>query len=116
MDTSVTPFESNLAWTVAMSDDDRAFVGREALAKQRQSGDAQQLIGLVLEQRGVMRHGQVVHTPAGDGVVTSGTFSPTLGQSIAMARVPAGKWEQVDVSIRNKQMPAKVVAIPFTKR
>ena len=115
MDTSVTPYESNLGWTVALEPQEREFIGRDALLAQRQRGDARQLIGLVLEQRGVMRHGQVVQTAAGAGEVTSGTFSPSLGQSIAMARVPVGELEPIQVEIRGKALAAKQVAIPFVK-
>ncbi|MEM1230147.1 MAG: glycine cleavage system aminomethyltransferase GcvT, partial [Pseudomonadota bacterium] len=83
MTEETSPLESNLAWTVALKDEARAFIGREAIAAQKAAGPAQRLTGLVFEGRGVLRHGYPVHTDSGEGVVTSGIFSPTLGYSIA---------------------------------
>lgn len=114
MDTTVTPLESGLAWTVAMKDD-RAFIGREALERQREQGVPRKLVGLVLEGRGVLRHGQAVTTEAGDGEVTSGSFSPTLERAIALARVPADAGDEVTVDIRGKAIPARVVRPPFAR-
>ncbi len=114
MTVSTTPAESNLQWTVDLTEE-RNFIGREALVKQLEAGVERQLVGLVLEGRGVLRHGQVVITDHGEGDVTSGTFSPTLKQSVALARVPAGKLQQVMVEIRGKQVPARIVRPPFVK-
>ncbi len=114
MDTTVTPLESGLAWTVAMGDE-REFIGREALERQREDGVPRKLVGLVLEGRGVLRHGQKVLTDAGDGEVTSGSFSPTLERAIALARVPADTGETVSVDIRGKALPARVVRPPFAR-
>src|SRR6202161_99779 len=92
MDENFHPVESGLAWTVAFEPKDRDFIGREALERaQRESG--RELVGLLLEDRGVLRSHQKVlsagATIAGlSGEVTSGTFSPTLNRSIALARVP----------------------------
>src|SRR5690348_15205071 len=90
MDESTDPFESGLAWTVALEPPGRAFVGREALEAIRARGPGPKLVGLLLEERGVLRDHQKVLVPGvGEGEITSGTFSPTLERSIALARVPA---------------------------
>src|SRR6266566_4876815 len=88
IDESVTPLESGLAWTVDL-DSDRPFVGRSALEQQREAGPSRQLLGLKLLEKGVLRAHQAVQTAHGDGQVTSGSFSPTLQVSIALARLPA---------------------------
>ncbi len=112
MDESTHPFESGLSWTVAMQPYERQFIGRAALESITPS---RQLIGLVLEDRGVLRSHQKVVTPAGEGVITSGTFSPTLDRSIAFARVPAGALQHVQVEIRGKFLNARVVKPPFVR-
>lgn len=112
MDESTHPFESGLSWTVAMQPADRRFIGRAVLESITPS---RQLIGLLLEDRGVLRSHQRVITPAGEGVITSGTFSPTLERSIALARVPAGVFQQVQVDIRGKLLNARVVKPPFVR-
>jgi aminomethyltransferase len=114
MDESVSPFEAGLAWTVAL-DDDRAFTGRDALDRQQAGGVPRQTIGLVLDEKGVLRHGQAVFTDAGEGEVLSGTFSPTLGKAIALARVPAGALGDVTVDIRGKRLPVRAVKYPFVR-
>ena len=111
MDESTHPFESGLAWTVAMQPSERRFIGREALEKAL-AAPSRQLVGLILEDRGVLRSHQKV-VPAGE--VTSGTFSPTLERSIALARVPAGALQQVQVDIRGKLLNARVVKPPFVR-
>ncbi len=114
MDETVTPLESGLAWTVAMKDD-RPFIGREVLEAQRAAGVSRRLTGLVLEERGVLRHGQVVVTDAGEGSVTSGSWSPTLERAIALARVPAVCGDEVAVDIRGKRLAARFVRPPFAR-
>ena len=114
MDESVTPYEAGLAWTVAL-DEGRDFNGREALEAQKAASVPRQLIGLVLDEKGVLRHGQSVTTAAGQGEVLSGTFSPTLGKAIALARVPAGEPGDVTVDIRGRQLPVRVVKYPFVR-
>jgi aminomethyltransferase len=115
MDESTHPFESGLAWTVAMQPAERRFIGREALEKALEA-PTRQLVGLVLEDRGVLRSHQKVLTPEGHpGETTSGTFSPTLERSIAFARVPAGSVQQVQVDIRGKLLNARVVKPPFVR-
>jgi aminomethyltransferase len=108
MDESTDPFESGLTWTVALEPAERAFIGREALAAIRARGAGPKLVGLLLEDRGVLRsHQRVVVPAAGEGEITSGTFSPTLERSIAFARVPAATAERV--------LNARVVKPPFVR-
>jgi len=116
MDETVTPLESNLAWTVAWEPKERNFMGRQALERQLQEGVKQKLVGLVLEEQGIPRnHQKVVVDGVGEGEVTSGSFSPTLKLGIALARVPAGDFDRCFVEIRGKLVPAKVVKPPFVK-
>lgn len=114
MDESATPYEAGLAWTVAL-DEGREFTGRARLESQKATGAARQMIGLVLDEKGVLRHGQAVFTAAGEGEILSGTFSPTLGKAIALARVPAGDTGAVEVDIRGKRLPVRVVKYPFVR-
>ena len=114
MDEGVTPYESGLAWTVAL-DEGRDFIGRSALEAQKAAGVPTQLIGLVMDDKGVLRHGQRVITANGDGEILSGTFSPTLAKGIALARVPAGEPGAVQVDIRGKLIPLRVVKPPFVR-
>jgi len=116
MDENVSPLESGLAWTVAFDPPSRDFVGRPALEAQRSAGVPRKLIGLLLEDRGVLRgHQKVVIPGVGEGELTSGTFSPTLERSIGFARVPAGAGEQLQVDIRGKLLAARAVKYPFVR-
>jgi len=116
MDEKTHPFESGLAWTVALEPSERRFIGREALQAIKAQGSRAKLVGLMLEDRGVLRsHQQVTVAGLGNGEITSGTFSPTLERSIAFARVPAGTGQQVQVDIRGKLLHAKVVKPPFVR-
>jgi aminomethyltransferase len=115
MDESVSPLESGLAWTVAL-EGTRDFIGKAALEAQRAAGLKRKLVGLLLLERGVLRsHQKVFAGGAGEGEMTSGTFSPTLERSIGFARVPAGAPAQVEVDIRGKRLPARIVKPPFVK-
>ena len=114
MDESVTPLECGLKWTVAISDD-RSFIGREALEARLEAGIECKQIGLILDGRGVLRAGYPVETSAGEGVVTSGTFSPTLGRAIALARVPDAAQGRCEVLIRGRSHPARSVKPPFVR-
>jgi aminomethyltransferase len=114
MDESVSPLEAGLAWTVAF-DEGREFIGRAALEKQVAAGVPRQTVGLVMDEKGVLRHGQDVFTAAGQGEILSGTFSPTLGKAIALARVPAGETGSVEVDIRGKRLPVRAVRYPFVR-
>jgi aminomethyltransferase len=117
MDETVSPLESNLAWTVAFEPADRLFIGRVALEKQKQAGVNKHLVGLVLEGKGVIRNHQRVIVDGHDvGEVTSGGYSPTLEKSIALARVPVEVAQSCCVEIRNKQVPAKVIKPPFVRQ
>ena len=113
MDESVSPLNAGLAWTVDLKSE-RDFIGKAALVK---DGATEQVVGLILLDKGVLRAHQAVNTAHGAGEITSGTFSPTMQQSIAMARVPVGVviGETVQVAIRDKQLNAKVVKLPFVR-
>ena len=114
MDESVSPLDAGLAWTVNL-ENSHNFVGKGALLA---SGQRRQLIGLALaEKGGVLRSHQKVLTAQGDGEITSGTFSPTLQRSIALARVPMGvqAGASVQVLVRDKQLDARVVKPPFVR-
>ncbi len=115
MDERTNPLESGLAWTVALTPG-RAFVGRQALEKAAAAGIKRKLVGLVLEDRGVLRAHQRVITVAGEGEVTSGTFSPTLERSIALARVPVAASGIAQVEIRGQLHEARIVKPPFVRR
>lgn len=116
MDETTHPFESGLGWTVALEPRERAFIGREALEASRSRGSQRKLVGLVLEDRGVLRaHQKVLVRGSGEGEITSGTFSPTLERSIALARVPAAAAAKVQVDIRGKLHDARVVRPPFVR-
>lgn len=116
MDESTTPLESALGWTVAWEPADREFVGRGVLESQRRDGAPRKLVGLLLEGRGILRGHQKVVVPGhGEGEVTSGTFSPTLGRSIGLARVPAGTGDSCQVEIRGKLLDVRVVRPPFVR-
>lgn len=115
MDTGVTPLECALGWTVAWQPESRRFIGRDALERQRAQGVRSRLVGLVLEQRGVMRAGQRLSDGACEGVVTSGGYSPVLGRSIALARVDADFAHRGEVIIRERACPVRVVRPPFVR-
>ncbi|GAB3342514.1 glycine cleavage system aminomethyltransferase GcvT [Marilutibacter aestuarii] len=119
MDDDVSPYEAALAWTVVL-DEGRDFVGREVLEQQKAGGAPRQMIGLVMDDKGVLRHGQKVLTAHGEGEILSGTFSPTLGKAIAFARVPSGDIPlgaggDVRVDIRGREVPVRVVRFPFVR-
>ena len=117
MDESVTPLESNLAWTVAFEPEDRHFIGRDALERQKQAGVKRGLVGLVLEGQGIPRnHQKVVLEGLGEGEITSGSFSPTLKMGIALARVPQGNSSACFVEIRGKHVKAQVIKPPFVRQ
>lgn len=114
MSEGVSPLESGLAWTVDLQSP-RDFIGKAALL---QRAPDRELVGLVLEgSGGVLRAHQAVHTPHGEGETTSGTFSPTLGRSIALARLPSEVviGDVVEVAVRDKRLPARVVKPPFVR-
>jgi aminomethyltransferase len=115
MDEHTHPLESGLAWTVAF-EPTRNFIGRAALESIRARGSDNKLVGLLLEDRAVLRsHQRVVVPGIGEGEVTSGTFSPTLSRSIGFARVPSATAGVVEVEIRGRLLPARVVQPPFVR-
>jgi len=117
MDQNTSPLEANLAWTVAFEPADRDFVGRAALEAQRSAGVRHALVGLLMDEKGVLRHGQRVVTAHGDGEILSGTFSPSLGKAIAFARVPAAaaSSDTAQVDIRGRLVPVRVVKPSFVR-
>ncbi|NOR41359.1 MAG: glycine cleavage system aminomethyltransferase GcvT [Gammaproteobacteria bacterium] len=114
MDESLTPLESALGWTVALRDE-RAFIGKDALLEQKANGVERKLVGLVLQGRGVLRPGQRIITDAGEGVTTSGSFSPTLQKAIAFARIPKDADQRCQVDIRGKLLDCSIVQPPFAR-
>jgi len=117
VESGFTPY-AGLAWTVDLASD-RPFVGRAALER---DGARQDFVGLILRKEngkagGVLRAHQKVLTPQGEGEITSGTFSPSMQESIAFARVPKGVrvGDTVQVQIRDKALPASVVKLPFVR-
>lgn len=119
LDRATNPFEAGLGRVVKLSKPDD-FVGRAALEKVARDGVSRRLVGLVLRERGIARHGYPVLNASGPtGVVTSGTLSPTRGDAIAMAYVAAGDAEpgtMLAVEIRGAPVAAEVVPLPFYKR
>ncbi len=115
MNEEVSPLEAALGWTVDMADENRQFVGRRALESLKSDGIKSNVVGLVLEGKGVIRDHQIIKTNAGEGEVTSGTFSPTIGKAIALARVPSGSEGRCEIQMRNKWVFAKIVRPPFVR-
>ena len=124
---AISPLEANLAWTINWQAEDREFIGRSSLKQQRENRPEYALVGLLMSERGVLRAGQTV-TAAGlsdKGLITSGTFSPTLQQGIALARVPHAfiqtastpptTPQSINVEIRGKQIPVEMVKPPFVR-
>lgn len=114
MDETISPLAANMGWTVTWQPEDRDFVGRSALEQQKAAG-TDKLVGLVMTDKGVLRAGQKVKVSEGEGVITSGTFSPTLGHSIAMARIPATSDATAEVEMRKKWVTVKVVKPSFVR-
>jgi len=114
MDEGVSPLDAGLAWTVDFKDENRDFVGKAALVA---NGSRQQALGLILEDKGILRSHQKVFTAQGEGETSSGSFSPTLERSIALARLPLGvaAGDAVEVDIRGKRLKARVVKAPFVR-
>jgi aminomethyltransferase len=116
MDESISPLEAGLAWTVAWEPEDRDFIGRKPLQDLRESGEARRFVGLLLEDRGVLRnHQKVIVEGIGEGEITSGGFSPTIGRSIALARVPGGNYDRAQVDVRGKLLNVRIVKTPFVR-
>ena len=116
MDETISPYSANMGWCVALKPEDRDFIGRDALEKIKAAGGYDRLVGLVLEQRGVLRGGmKVIIDGIGEGITTSGTFSPTLGHAVALARVPSATGETTEVEVRGKRLPVRVIKPGFVR-
>ena len=116
MDENTTPLESGLSWTVAWVPESRDFIGRNALEAARRNQVTKKFVGLILNDRGVLRsHQRVIKDNGQGGEITSGTFSPVLGKAIAFARVAADIGDVCMVDIRGKELPARVVKPPFVR-
>lgn len=115
MDESTSPLESNLAWTIAWQPESRNFIGRAALTLQQQQGLTQKMVGLILKERGVLRNHQKIQVGEVKGEITSGSFSPTLGHSIALARIPVDPEGECKTEIRGKYLLLQIVKLPFVR-
>ena len=127
MDDTISPYECNMGWTLALKDE-RDFVGREAMVNNRKqakdNNTAMKQVGLLLTARGVLREGMAVTINQGTdneqtGIITSGTFSPSLKNSIAIARVPASLSDddnvQIDLRGKGKFVDVRVLSLPFVR-
>jgi aminomethyltransferase len=117
IDDSHTPWEANLGWIVKMKKGD--FQGREALAKQKESGVPRKLVGFEVTGRGIARHGYPLTVDGSAGIVTSGTQTPTVGKPIGLAYVPAKRTAPgtpLAIDVRGRGIPAVVVPTPFYRR
>ena len=118
MDDSISPFECNMKWTVDFSDEERNFYGKEALRKIQKENKQRELVGLMLEERVILRQGQKIYLDTErniEGIVTSGTYSPTLKKPIALARVPKIDAKSCYAEMRGKEVFAKIGTPRFIK-
>jgi aminomethyltransferase len=116
MDETISPLEAGLGWTVAWEPEDRDFIGRGPLETKRADPNKMRFVGLLLEDKGVLRnHQRVVVDGVGEGEITSGGYSPTIGRSIALARVPAGDFDHAQVDVRGKLLNVRIVKTPFVR-
>ena len=106
------PYESNMGWTIDMSDENREFIGKDALLSIDQS-KSQKIVGIILQDKGILRSGYEITHEQGKGVVLSGSYSPTLQSSIGLARVDQGYKENGKVMIRNKLLNIDFVSPRF---
>jgi aminomethyltransferase len=116
MDETVSPLEAGMAWTIAWQPPERSFIGRAKLEEKNADPKLQRFVGLLLDDKGVLRdHQRVVVDGVGEGEITSGGFSPTIGRSIALARVPAGDFAAAQVDVRGKLLNVSIVPTPFVR-
>ena len=115
MDTNNHPFESNLAWTIDLSDDQRNFIGKSSLVRINKE-TSREFVGIILKEKGILRSNQIINHEGGSGVVLSGTFSPSFGFSIAFARLDKGHNGKGKVEIRNKEFNVEIVSPPFIRK
>ena len=109
------PFESNLSWVVDLSDTEREFVAKQNLVEIKKLNKLK-LVGVLLNERGILRSGQKIIKDDVEGEVTSGTFSPFMKKSIGLARVPLSIDNNADVLIRNKLLNVKILSLPFVRK
>ena len=109
------PFESNLSWVVDLSDTEREFVAKQNLVEIKKLNKLK-LVGVLLNERGILRSGQKIIKDDVEGEVTSGTFSPFMKKSIGLARVPLSIDNSADVLIRNKLLNVKILSLPFVRK
>ena len=118
IDDTTTPLEANLRWAVKFKKEE-SFTAKEIIDKQRKEGVKRKLIGFKMTERGIPRHGYKIFAPHGEGVVTSGTMSPSLNEAIGMAYVPTEDEKEgtaLEVEIRGKRVKAEVVKTPFYQK
>lgn len=119
MDETVTPLTSNLAWTVDLKDSNRLFIGRSALLRQKEAGLTQKLVGVLLKEKGVLRPHMHVYADKDAkqqiGLLTSGSFSPTLSKGIGFAQLESWDMPYCWIEIRGKCLEAQIVKLPFVK-
>ncbi len=116
MNEDVSPLEANLAWTIDWKDEARDFIGKKTLLQQKAAGVKHKLVGLVMQEKGVLRNHQLVNVEnIGEGEITSGSFSPTLNYAIALARVPVGTEGEALVDRRGQWIPVRVIKPPFVR-
>ena len=116
MNDETSPLQAGMGWTVDLKDEARDFVGKAALVALKEQGVDVKQVGLLLEKGGILRDGMEVMTDAGKGITTSGVFSPSLKQSIAIARVPKTfEGDTAKVLLRGKEVDVRVLKLPFVR-
>ena len=111
MDEDTSPLECNMAWTVSLEDDTRDFIGKESFKRKKEEGNFDVLKGLLFEDRSIVRSHQVIYFDESKelkGFVTSGSYSPTLKKSIALARIPPSSSETCMAEVRGKTIKASI--------
>lgn len=114
MDEQISPLECGLAWTVRK--ENANYIGSEALDALRSKGITKKMTGVVLRQRGILRHNQELIDDNGlTGIITSGTFSPSAQVAIGMAIVDKNFSDNVKVKIRKNELAVKCINLPFVR-
>ena len=115
MDEEINPLEAGLSWCVDLKDEGRKFIGKDSVLTKMHKPHSKQ-VGLLLLGKGVLRGHQMFRNEAGElGILTSGTFSPSLKQSIAIARVPANTGKIGQVEIRGEWQDVRILSLPFVR-